>query len=191
MANRTGLKKVVKTVRGKKGTVKRSYWVKAQGAASKAGGFVKKHAGKIAGAAAVVGGAYLAHKYGHAAHGYLSAAHKSLKDTHALNQLSHEMGKGNHMGIGAQLKRAHSLGSVKGALSHRDSGVPGSIRSGAATLRKDTSKALGEGRAAAGAQYSSSRGESGFGRVASAYHALRAGHAVASNSFKGRRALRG
>jgi ElaB/YqjD/DUF883 family membrane-anchored ribosome-binding protein len=55
MANRTGLKKVVKTVRGKKGTVKRSYWVKAQGAASKAGGFVKKHAGKIAGAAAVVG----------------------------------------------------------------------------------------------------------------------------------------
>jgi DNA-binding protein HU-beta len=33
---RSGLKKVVKTVKGKKGTVRRSYWVKAQGAAGKA-----------------------------------------------------------------------------------------------------------------------------------------------------------
>lgn len=191
MANRAGLKKVTKTVRGKKGTVRRSYWVKAQGAASKVGGFVKKHKGKIAGAAAVVGTALLAHKYGHAAKGYLQGAHRSLSDTHALNKLKHEMGGGSHMSFGDQLKRAHSLGSVRGALEHRSSGVPGAIRSGAATLRKDISKSVHEGTSAMSKQYSSSRGESGFGRVASAYHALRAGHAVGSNSFKGRRALRG
>ncbi len=59
MANRAGLKKVTKTVRGKKGAVRRSYWVKSQGAANKpmtAGGFVKKHAGKLA-VASVLGGA--------------------------------------------------------------------------------------------------------------------------------------
>lgn len=40
MANRAGLKKVTKTVRGKKGVVKRSYWVRAKEGVKN---FVKKH----------------------------------------------------------------------------------------------------------------------------------------------------
>lgn len=69
---RPGLKKVVKTVKGKKGSVKRSYWVKSNPKAvqarggkgqEKQPGFLRRHAGKIAlGAAALAGGAYLAHK---------------------------------------------------------------------------------------------------------------------------------
>jgi len=58
-ANRAGLRKVTKSVRGKKGTVRRSYWVKSQGAANKpmtTGNFVKKHAGKLA-VASLIGGA--------------------------------------------------------------------------------------------------------------------------------------
>lgn len=54
MANRAGLRKVVKTVRGKKGSVRRSYWVRAGDAvksgARAAGGFVGRHKGAIAGA---------------------------------------------------------------------------------------------------------------------------------------------
>lgn len=52
MANRAGLRKVTKSVKGKKGTVQRSYWVKAssavKGAAKSAGKFIGKHKGKIA-----------------------------------------------------------------------------------------------------------------------------------------------
>lgn len=62
---RSGLKKVVKTVKGKKGTVKRSYWVKAQGAAGKAkkavGGFARRHSTAlkvVGGVAALAGLAY-------------------------------------------------------------------------------------------------------------------------------------
>ncbi len=54
MANRAGLRKVVKTVRGKKGSVRRSYWVRAGDAvksgARAAGGFAGRHKGAIAGA---------------------------------------------------------------------------------------------------------------------------------------------
>jgi hypothetical protein len=55
--NRAGLKRVRKTVRGKRGSVQRTYWVKA-------GEFAKKHGAKIAGLALIAGGAYAAHKYG-------------------------------------------------------------------------------------------------------------------------------
>lgn len=65
--NRPGLKLVKKTVRGKKGSVQRSYWVKsnpkAKGnnrtLAEKKPGFLRRHAGKIAGVAALAGAAYL------------------------------------------------------------------------------------------------------------------------------------
>lgn len=63
MSSKAGLKKVTKTVRGKKGAVRRSYWVKAKDAAKSAGGFLNRHKSKIAlGAAALAGTAYLAHK---------------------------------------------------------------------------------------------------------------------------------
>lgn len=65
MANRAGLKKITKTVRGKKGAVKRSYWVKAKDAAKGVGGFLNRHKGKIAagvGLAAAGYGAYKGHQ---------------------------------------------------------------------------------------------------------------------------------
>lgn len=62
---RSGLKKVVKTVKGKKGSARRAYWVKSDpNAGKKKPGFLRRHAGKILGAAALVGGAYLAHRAG-------------------------------------------------------------------------------------------------------------------------------
>lgn len=76
---RSGLKKVVKTVKGKKGTVKRSYWVKAQGAAGKAksavGGFARRHSTAlkvVGGVAALAGLAYGAHRASSVAHGVRS-----------------------------------------------------------------------------------------------------------------------
>jgi hypothetical protein len=76
---RSGLKKVVKTVKGKKRSVKRTYWVKAQGAAGKAGGavrgFAQRHSGKlkvVAGLAALAGVAYGAHRASSVAHGVRS-----------------------------------------------------------------------------------------------------------------------
>jgi len=70
MANREGLKKVTKTVKGKKGTIRRSYWVKANQAARKGDpvgpkkpGFLRRNAGKIVGGIALAGAAaYGAHK---------------------------------------------------------------------------------------------------------------------------------
>lgn len=70
MGSHAGLKKVVKTVRGKKGVVKRTYWMRAtekakaagrgiQKGAKATGKFLGKHKGKIAAAAALTG-AYLA-----------------------------------------------------------------------------------------------------------------------------------
>jgi len=74
---RSGLKKVVKTVKGKKGTVKRSYWVKAQGPAGKVksavGGFARRHSTAlkvVGGLALLAGAAYGAHR----AHGAVSNA---------------------------------------------------------------------------------------------------------------------
>lgn len=66
MANRAGLRKVVKTVRGKHGAVRRSYWVKA-GEATK--GFVKRHKGKIAAGALLAAGIMAANFFGDRNHG--------------------------------------------------------------------------------------------------------------------------
>jgi len=69
MSGHAGLTKVTKNVKGKKGMVRRSYWVRGSNAvkagAKKLGGFVNKHKGKIAGVAALAGAAYrlgLAHQ---------------------------------------------------------------------------------------------------------------------------------
>ena len=60
---RSGLKKVTKTVRGKKGPVRRSYWVRAKEGAGRAAEhvkqFAKDHTGKIIAGAAIATGIYL------------------------------------------------------------------------------------------------------------------------------------
>lgn len=77
MANRAGLRKVTKSVKGKKGTVQRSYWVKAssavKGAAKSAGKFIGKHKGKIAAGAGLALGAAAAYKGIKTARAYKSA----------------------------------------------------------------------------------------------------------------------
>lgn len=65
--NRAGLKRVVKSTRGRKGSVLRSYWVKAKDTASQTAGrakrFAKDHSGKIIAGAALGAGAVLAYKH--------------------------------------------------------------------------------------------------------------------------------
>jgi len=65
--NRSGLKKVTKTVRGRKGSVLRSYWVKAKEGARHASGrvkrFAKDHGAKVITGAALGAGAMLAYKH--------------------------------------------------------------------------------------------------------------------------------
>lgn len=89
MSGRTGLRKVVKTVKGKKGTVRRSYWVKSaqtrppgqrtlrQSQPSKEG-FLQRHAGKIAAGAALLGAAAL---HRHKLTGAVRSAQSSLGKT--------------------------------------------------------------------------------------------------------------
>lgn len=68
--NRSGLKKVTRMVKGRKGSVRRSYWVKSDQDLEKKPGFLARHgkkilrvAGKVALVGAGVGAAYLAHKH--------------------------------------------------------------------------------------------------------------------------------
>ena len=77
MANRAGLKKVTKTVKGAKGSVRRSYWVKGKEAAK---GFLKNHGKKLVAGAALVGGAALAYKNRHAIVGKLAMRHALAKN---------------------------------------------------------------------------------------------------------------
>jgi hypothetical protein len=74
---RAGLRRVVKTVRSKNGTARRSYWVKGAKKAKRVAKFIGKHSGKIATGVAVAGaayGLYKAHKFnqnkGAAFHGF-------------------------------------------------------------------------------------------------------------------------
>ena len=60
---RSGLKKVTKSVRGRKGMVRRSYWIKAKEGAKSIGRTLWKHKGKIIAGAALGAGAVLAYKH--------------------------------------------------------------------------------------------------------------------------------
>ena len=62
MHSKSGLKKVTKSVRGRKGMVRRSYWIKAKEGAKSIGRTLWKHKGKIAtgfAGAAIATGIYL------------------------------------------------------------------------------------------------------------------------------------
>lgn len=82
MPNRAGLKRVTKTVRGRKGAVKRTYWVRAKDAAKGAGRFVKRNAGKIVAGAALAGGAALALKH----RGHIAAAARLAHAAHVAGR---------------------------------------------------------------------------------------------------------
>lgn len=110
MGSRAGLKKVVKSVRGKKGTVRRTYWVKTKDAVKGAGRFLNKHKGKIAGAALLAGAAYLGNKHRGAIGGALSGARKGAGEVRALSGIHKAFG-----GSGANAKD-YAAGAGTGAV---------------------------------------------------------------------------
>lgn len=85
MGSHAGLKKVVKSVRGKKGTVRRTYWVRTKEAVKGAGRFLNKHKGKIAAGAALAGAAYLASKHRGAIKGAYHGARIANKGAGAVS----------------------------------------------------------------------------------------------------------
>lgn len=168
MANRAGLKKVTKSVHGKKGTVRRSYWVKAKegaksvggkvaGAARSAGNFLNKHKGKIAagvGLAAAGYGAYKGHQLfkaggalGLSRGATLKAAASGLKDR---AKGAAERGAHAVVGVGA---KAHKAVSDKMAQRSRrkaaasaempSRGVGGTIRAAARSVASKVKERVG------------------------------------------------
>jgi len=137
---RAGLKKVVKTVRGKRGTVKRTYWVKTNptvkglrsAGPEKGPGFLRRHAGKILGAAALVGGAYIAHKHGHG----IAGAFRGASAAHGL-----------HQGEGLKDRLKAALGGASSGYHNKKRDLTG------AEVRGH----LGDGATAARAKFASAR----------------------------------
>lgn len=122
--SRAGLKKVVKMVRGKKGTTRRTYWMKSEGAGAPKQGFLRRHAGKlVAGTALAVGGAYLAHKHRGAIGG---AAKGALEGYRAVRNLGRGLGTGSSVkerlagaGLGAAIRgsQGHAADKMRNANS--------------------------------------------------------------------------
>lgn len=112
--SRAGLKKVVKSVRSKKGSARRTYWVKAQEAAKGAGRFLNRHKGKIATGAALVGAAALA---AHNRGAIKGAYHGARIANRASGTVSRGMKAvtGNGMSLGTRLSiiRKGAIGGAK------------------------------------------------------------------------------
>lgn len=123
MNSRAGLRKVVKTVKGKKGIVRRSYWVKSgqqpkpgrralnQNAQPQKEGFLRRHAGKLAVGAALLGAAALnrhklagaargaglalnAHKHHELAGGAKHSLREKARDAFGMAKMGYESNRG-------------------------------------------------------------------------------------------------
>ena len=143
MSGHAGLTKKTITAKGKHGSVKRTYWVRAsgavKGAARKAGAFVKKHkgaiktgakiAGAVAGAALVAKGLHSASKNRMKIAGAVIGARGSWKTTGAMNKLAGKVGADSmKMGLRDRLRTAKEDGQAVAKLGgHLDS-----VRNGAA-----------------------------------------------------------
>lgn len=122
--NKSGKRKVMKAVRGKHGTVMRSYWVKS-------GDVLKRHGGKIVAGAALAGAAYMAHKHRHflggAGHGLIkSLAVQREHNAHSAKKLEgaklardkkelQKKGQANRIGIRDMLRGAFETAKMAGA----------------------------------------------------------------------------
>jgi len=126
MGSHAGLKKVQKTVKGKHGMVKRSYWVRAtaavKGAGKRVGKFARAHevglkrgakiAGAVVAAAALAKGGHYAHKNAGKIVGAALAAHGSMKVSGAFNRLARAAGATDaHIGLRARI--GHAIGDAK------------------------------------------------------------------------------
>lgn len=153
MSGHAGLTKVTKSVKGKKGMVRRSYWVRGTDAvksgAKKLGSFVNRHKGKIAGAAALAGAAYLGMRHGSQIKGALSGAHKAFSGggRALLGDVHSAATRGARSGARRDNARADrisgAVSSVTGAISKRASSAGRAISSTArgafASARKGAS----------------------------------------------------
>lgn len=122
MSGHAGLTKVTKNVKGKKGMVRRSYWVRGSNAvkagAKKLGGFVNKHKGKIAAAAALAGAAYLGVKHGSKITGAVSGLRGALAKTGAYNKALGSKHKDLEaaFGVHGRARAVHAaVGAIRGA----------------------------------------------------------------------------
>ncbi len=118
MANRAGLKKVTKTVKGKKGSVVRTYWVKTKEGAKAAGRFINKHKGKIAGAAALTAAAALAYK------------HRGSLNREGLKKAGDAV-----KGAAESVKTAHAAGKSRADKFRRAASHPDRVAQGKSTGR--------------------------------------------------------
>lgn len=189
--SRAGLKKVTKVVRGKKGSVKRTYWVKAQQAAKGVGGFLNRHKGKIAAGVALAAGAALAHRHRGALKGAYHGAKMANTAAGGVSRgMSAVTGKG--LGLRNRLKAiatgARAGAAVGGAV---DSGrravssgrsmldkvrsLPSAARGAVAGAKFGGSAAVGAGRAGVAALGAAGRATVGATKMASRFGAGTAG----------------
>lgn len=135
MSGHAGLTKVTKNVKGKKGMVRRSYWVRGSNAvkagAKKLGAFVNKHKGKIAAGAALAGAAYLGVKHGSKIAGAIGGARRGLANTNKLAEMLHTTATRKEKLAG--IIGGAALGARKGAKA--DSARMESIRSAPSRAR--------------------------------------------------------
>lgn len=172
MANRAGLKKVTKMVHGKKGNVKRSYWIKAKegaksvggkvaGAARAAGGFLNRHKGKIAAGVGLAAAGYGAYKGAKFVKGYRGMGMSHGDAAKAIVGGLKERAKG------AAERGAHAVVGV-GARAHK-------AASDARGAARDAANFVRGGRAAG-------MSRSSIAKNAAAGLASRAGSAIASGA---------
>lgn len=167
MASRPGLKKVVKTVRGKRGTVRRSYWVKAKDV-------LRKHGGKILAGAAVAGAAYLGHKHGRSIAEHVRGRVQGFQKAHQAiaHPGQHLLASAKQSALSAAKAAPKAAGSVAGAglrMAARGAGTAGKL-TGRATLW-GVKQVPGAARAAVRAAPAIGRGVRDFAK--GFYHGVR------------------
>ena len=131
MSGHAGLTKKTITAKGKHGSVKRTYWVRASGAAKgaarKAGAFVKKHkgaiktgakvAGAVAAAALLAKGVHSAHKNREAIRAGIHGARTSFAVTGGINKYAEKLGM-KKQSLGSRLRTAAEDGRATAKVGH-------------------------------------------------------------------------
>lgn len=166
--SRSGLRKEVRTVRGKHGTVKRSYWVKAQESAS---GFLQNHKKKIvAGVAVAATAGALAYGHRHAIRGAIGQAkiaHRATADgTHGFGLQLHALRTGAAQGWKKSTEKSGSWSHSAGKAIHKHLGTDQARRRTKNVLKSAAHSALKSDMAGDLAEH--------FGRGAGAIVGLRA-----------------
>lgn len=161
--SRAGLKKVTKVVRGKKGSVKRTYWVKAQQAAKGVGGFLNRHKGKIAAGVALAAGAALAHRHRGAIKG---AYHGAKMANTAAGGVSRGMSAitGKGLSLRNRIKAVAAGARVGAAVGGASDSARRAVSTGRSMLDKVRSLPAAARGAAAGAKFGG-RAAVGAGRA--------------------------